>query len=100
MNLFAEHHHFWNEQRKKSLYLGILIILLSLVIQIGAGRYSSRVASSASYAGDLFLDNLPVVNLDFIIVAGALIFWIQSFLLLPFPPLSFLFGLKPIPSFL
>src|SRR5258708_34127258 len=96
MNLFAEHHHFWNEQRKKSLYLGILIILLSLVIQIGAGRYSSRVASSASYAGDLFLDNLPVVNLDFIIVAGALIFWIGSFVLLAFRPRYLLFELKAI----
>lgn len=98
-SLFAEHRGFWNQQRKRSLYLGILLIILSLAIQISAGRYSSRSAASADFADDLFLDNLPEVNMDFVIVQGALIFWIAAWILLIFKPRYLLFGLKAIALF-
>ncbi len=74
--------------------MGLLLIALSLVVQVSAGRYSTRTATSANFAGDLFLDNLPVVNLDFVIVQGALLFWILSWLLLGLKPHYLLFGIK------
>lgn len=97
--LLHAHHGFWNKERKGSLYLGILLLVLSLVVQIGAGRYSARSAASANFAGDLFLDNLPVVNLDFVIVEGALLFWIVAMVLLVLRPRYLLFGLKAIALF-
>jgi len=98
--LFSEHKGFWNRQRKRSLYLGILLLLLSLVVQIRAGHYSSRTAASANFAGDLFLDNLPVVNLDFVIVLGAVLFWSFVFTLLAFRPRYLLLGIKAIALFI
>lgn len=97
--LFVEHRGFWSHQNKISLYLGILLLILSLVVQIGAGRYSSRSAISANFVGDLFLDNLPIINLDFVIVFCALIFWVAAFVFLAFKPRHLLFGLKAIALF-
>lgn len=99
-NLTREHRGFWNQQKKRSLYLGILLLMLSLAVQIGAGRYSARIAASANFAGDLFLDNLPVINLDIIIVFGALVFWSAIFILLALRPRYLLFGLKAIALFI
>jgi hypothetical protein len=97
--LFVEHRGFWSHRNKISLYLGILLLILSLVVQIGAGRYSSRSAISANFVGDLFLDNLPIINLDFVIVFCALIFWVAAFVFLAFKPRHLLFGLKAIALF-
>ncbi len=99
--IFAEHYGgFWSERNKKSLYLGLLLIVLSLIIQISAGHYSTRSATSAHFAGDLFLDNLPVVNLDFVIVQGVLLFWIFVWLLLATKPRYLLFSIKAVALFI
>lgn len=92
--LFSEHKGFWTERHKHSLYLAIVLIILSLIIQIGAGRYSARRAISANSVGDIFLDNLPLVNLDFMIVQVALIFWVGCIFLMVVRPKYLLFGLK------
>lgn len=100
-DIFKEHRGgFWKEERKRSLYLGILLILLSLAVQIGAGRYSARAASSANFVGDLFLDNLPAINLNYIIVQGALLFWIFACSLLAFRARHLLFGMKALALFI
>lgn len=96
MKLFAEHHGFWSERNKRSLYLGLALVLLSLFIQIRAGHYSARTAAGANFVHDIFLDNLPVVNLDFMIVTAALVLWIFSVALLAVRPRALLFGLKAI----
>ncbi|SRR6266481_115198 len=96
MKLFAEHHGFWTERNKKSLYLGLALVLLSLFIQIRAGHYSAHTAASAHFVGDIFLDNLPVVDLDFMIVTAALALWIFSVSLLAVKPRELLFGLKAL----
>ena len=98
--LFREHRGFWSKENKKSLYLAVLLLALSLIIQVRAGHYSSRTATSANFVGDLFLDNLPVVNLDFIIVQGAILFWIISIFLLAIRPRYLLFGLKAVALFI
>lgn len=99
-NLFSEHKGFWTPRHKHSLYLTILLILLSSLIQMGAGRYSARTAVSSNFVGDIFLDNLPVVNLDFMIVQGALLFWIGSIFLLITRPKHLLLGVKAVALFM
>ncbi len=99
VNLFRAHKGFWSERNKHSLYLAFVLIFLAIVIQITAGHYSAHQALRAHYASDLFLDNLPTVNLDFMIVQGALIFWIFSFWLLAIKPRYLIFGLKAVALF-
>lgn len=97
MNLFRRHTRaFWTPEKLRSLYLGALLIALAIVIQVSAGRYSSRHALLAPPQSDLFLDNLPVVDLSFFIVGGMIIFWIFSSLLLSTRPRYVLFGMKAI----
>jgi len=93
------HHGFWNDQRKHSLYLGFLLLMLALVVQINAGQYSSRRALDANPVGDLFLDNLPVLNLDYIIVQGALIMYIIGGYLFITRPRELLLGAKAFALF-
>lgn len=91
---------FWTPARKQSLYVGLLLIALAIVIQVGAGRYSSRHALVALPESDLFLDNLPFVNLGFILVGAAIAFWIFSCVLLVLRPRYLLFGIKAIALFI
>lgn len=96
-DIFREHRGgFWTSAHRRSLYLGLLLVALALIVQIGAGHYSSRRAVTASPVGDLFLDNLPVIGLDFMIVGGAIIFWLVAILLLALRPSYLLFGVKAI----
>lgn len=78
----------------------MFILCLALIIQVTAGHYSSGQAVNAPALGDFFLDHLPVVPLDFIIVIGAILFWIFSSLLLISKPDYLLFGIKAIALFI
>lgn len=98
--LFPEHRGFWNEERKRSLYLGLLLLALALITQVEAGHYSARRAVSASFAGDIFLDNLPVVDLDFVIVQGAIVVTIAGIVLFAVQPRYLLFGIKAVALFI
>jgi hypothetical protein len=99
-NIFADHRNFWTAERKRSFWLGLLFLILALLIQSGAGRYSARSALNASFAGDLILDNLPTVNLDFLIIQGAIILWAVSSILLGLRPRYALFGMKAVALFI
>lgn len=98
MYVFPEHKNLWSQRNKRSLYLGLLLLGLSLVIQVGAGRYSAR--STTHFVGDIFLDNLPTVDLDFIIVQGSLIVILFGGVLLALKPRYLLFALKAVPIFI
>ena len=65
-------------------------------MQIVLGRFSSRVAVNAASVRDIFLDNLPLVNLGFVIVGGAIILWVFAAALLIIHPRYLLFSLKAI----
>jgi len=99
-DLFSEHRGFWTPERKRSLYLGLLLVVLALVIQINAGRHSARYAMIAPATGDLFLDNLPIWHIGFVIVIIAILFWIFSCLLLVRHPSRLLFAIKAIALFI
>jgi len=95
-DIFREHRGFWTPVRKHSLYLGLLLVVLALIIQVRAGQYSAHEAVSAGYASDLFLNNLPTFNLTFILVGGAIAFWVACCALLALKPHYLLFGVKAI----
>jgi PAP2 superfamily C-terminal len=93
---FSEYKGFWPPERKRSMYLGIILLGLSILVQITLGRYSADQAVSAAPASDIFLNNLPVVNLGFIIVGGAIALWVLAWLLLIRYPQYLIFGTKAI----
>lgn len=99
-DLFSHHRGFWSPQNKKSLYLGFLLLALALVVQVGAGRYSARRALSANFVGDLFLDNLPAIDLNFVILQGALLVFVIASTLFILRPRYVLFGIKAVAIFL
>lgn len=78
------------------MYLGVVLLVLSLVIQVTLGHFSADQSVSASPARDILLDNLPVVNLDFIIVLWAIATWVLAWWLLATNPDHFIFGTKAI----
>jgi hypothetical protein len=99
-DVFREHRGgFWTPARKRSLYVGLLLVVLAIIIQVNAGSYSSRRALLAPPQSDLFLDNLPMVNLGFFLVGVAILFWVFSCLLLVIHPRYLMFGTKAIALF-
>ncbi|MCL4530977.1 MAG: hypothetical protein M1282_16415, partial [Chloroflexi bacterium] len=101
VDIFREHRNgFWTPARKQSLYVGLLLVVLAIFIQITAGHYSSRNAVLAPPESDLFLDNLPIVNMGFVIVGVAISFWVFSCWLLVLRPSRLLFGVKAIALFI
>jgi hypothetical protein len=96
----AHNRSFWTAARKKSLYEGIALLVVAVVIQIFAGQYSARASVGANSVHDILLDNLPVVNLDFVIVGGAIGLWILGWWLLVTRPQKLVFGMKAIALFI
>lgn len=76
--------------------MGILLLGLALIVQFTLGPFSSRHAMTAAPAGDIFLDNLPVVNLTFVIVLWAIALWALAWWLLVTKPQYLIFGTKAI----
>ena len=100
MDVVRNHRSFWDDERKRSICLGVILLCAAIVIQIFAGHYSARESIGAPAVGDIFLNNLPVLPLDFMIVIGAIIFWTFSSLLLIFHPSRLLFGIKALALFI
>lgn len=96
VGLLKEHKGFWKPERKRSMYMGVLLIILSVIIQVTFGKYSSSRAATAAPASDIFLDNLPVVNLTFIIVGGAIALWVAAIALFVIHPRYLIFSTKAI----
>jgi hypothetical protein len=100
-NPFRAHNHaFWTHERKRSLYEGFALLAIAIIIQVFAGQYSSRVSVGANSVSDVLLDNLPVVNLDFIIVGGAIALWVIAWWLLVTKPRYLIFSTKAIALFI
>jgi len=97
-NLSAEYRRVFNKEGKRSLYVALLILALSLIFQYYVGVYST--ARATQFVGDLFLDNLPVVNVNPIIIEGALWAVFATVLLVAAKPRYLIFTLKAVAVFL
>jgi hypothetical protein len=91
---------FWNAERRKSLYEGLALLAVAVIIQIFAGQYSMRHSIGANAVNDILLDNLPAVNLDFMIVGGGIALWMIGWYLLITRPRALNFGIKTIALFI
>lgn len=89
---FPSYAGFFTKQRTRSLILGILLLAIALFAQLRASAYSTR--SAGPFVGDVFLDNLPIVNLDPIIVEGALLAIALSLVLILLKPAYLIFTIK------
>ena len=96
--LIATYRDFFIKGHRRSLYVAFILLGLSLVFQYYAGVYSAH--SATQYVGDLLLDNLPIVNLNFIIVEGALWAMLFTGILILVKPYYSIFTLKTLAVFL
>ncbi len=99
-NPFHAHKGFWSSAHKQSMWFGVFLLAMAAVVQITLGQYGARWADGATYAHDLFLDHLPIVNLDFIIVGFAILTWVLAWCLLLVSPRRLIFGTKAIALFI
>lgn len=89
---------FFTKERTRSLLVGLVLFALAIVFQFYASAYSDRVSSN--FVHDIILDNIPVVNLNAIIVEGALAAIAGSIILLLVKPKYLIFSLKAAAIFI
>ncbi len=88
----------FTKEKFRSLCVALLLIALALTFQYYASAYSTR--NSSRFVGDIFLDNLPVINMNAIIIQGALLSILVSAILLVSEPKYILFSLKAVAVFI
>lgn len=72
-HIIKRHKEFWSDKVFSGLaFDGILLLAASLVINYYTGTYASIRASNS--VSDLFLDNLPILNVNFIFIDGFILF--------------------------
>ena len=89
---------FFTKERIRSLCVAFLLIALALTFQYYSSAYSTR--NSSRFVGDIFLDNLPVVNMNAVIIEGALPMIVVSVILLLREPKYLLFAIKAVAIFI
>lgn len=85
-----------------SIITGIVFLIISFIISHYAFAYAHAYATRAtsSYVGDIILDNLPVINLNFIIVEGMLLSIAAGIIFLILQPRYIPFTLKTLALFI
>lgn len=88
--------------RRSSLITALAMLGISFVLAHFAYAYALdySLRPTSTYVGDVLLDNLPIVNLNFLIVEGALFAVFASSLFMLFNPRYILFGLKALALFI
>jgi hypothetical protein len=89
---------FFTKERTRSFLIALVLFGLATVFQFYASIYSNRVSSNA--VPDLLLGILPIVNLNAIIVEGALAAILCSIILLIFKPRYLIFSIKTAAIFI
>ena len=97
--LYWRHKEFWSKQNLVRLFQAVVFFIAALVLQHFVYNYIDYRAS-VTPVGDLLLDNLPTINLDFFIVQGALICSLIVVGLLLANPRSLPYAVKTIALFL
>jgi hypothetical protein len=77
--------------------VSVCFFILSLVINFYAGLYTKNVASNS--VTDVFLDNIPVFNVDEIFIYGSILFVLLIFIVISIHPRRIPFSLKTISLF-
>lgn len=96
--ILEKYRGFFTKEHRRSFYVAFLILCLAIVFQYYAGEYSAR--SGTQSVSDLFLDNIPIVNLNLIIIEGALLAVLGTLVLVFSKTKYILFTMKAIGIFL
>jgi hypothetical protein len=83
---------FFTREHIRSLINALVLLALAMVFQFYASAYVNRTPSNS--VADLFLNFLPVVNLNLIIIEGAFAAILVSVILILAKPQYLLFALK------
>jgi len=85
-----------------SLIAALLFLGVAYVAEHFANLYEMEYSlrPTSTYVGDLLLDNLPVINLNFIIIEGALLSIVLGIFFVLSRPRSVLFTLKALALFI
>ena len=70
--VYLRHKSFWSKENVWLWLTGIFLLFTALFVQRLAYLYIDNYITGVP-VGDLLLDNLPTVNLDFLIIQGALV---------------------------
>ncbi|MDR3547145.1 MAG: phosphatase PAP2-related protein [Candidatus Pacebacteria bacterium] len=96
--IFEGYEALFTKRWIRSFLVGLILFSLAIVFQFYASAYAVRVSSG--YVNDIILDNIPAVNLNFIIVEGALAAIACSIFLLLAKPNYIIFTLKVVAIFI
>ena len=88
------HRRFWTAARWRSFGAALALLLASAFVQAAAGASAARKAVASNAVHDIILDNIPVVDLSFVIVQGALIFALGFIAIGIIRPRYLIFGMK------
>jgi hypothetical protein len=96
--IISRHKSFWSQKTfSQSAVFSLLLLIVSLVANYFANVYTTTHASN--YVSDMILDNLPVVNLDFIFIQGAMVVIVFGIFLLLREPEKIPFVVKSVAVF-
>lgn len=89
-------------ERLSSLFGALALLLVAYLVEYSASRYAFDYLSrpTSNHVGDLILDTIPVINLNFIIIKVALIALLSGALLVLSKPRYVLFTLKAFALFI
>lgn len=97
--IYFQHKNFWNKNTFSFLMWATGWFLLALLVQHFAYLYVDSYVSGAP-VGDLLLDHLPTINLDFFIIQGSLISTLLVIFLFITKPDYVSFSLKSLALFI
>ena len=97
--LYLTHKNFWSKSNLLLLSGSVVWFLSALVVQRLASGYVGNYATTTP-VGDLLLDNLPTVNLDFFIIYSTLTVTLGIISLLVIHPKYLPFSLKALALFI
>jgi hypothetical protein len=96
--MLLKHKRYWKQKYfLSSFFFGVLLFAISLIFNHCASDYVDYKAGS--YVQDIILDNLPVINIDWIINEGVIIFSIFIILFSLTKPEKMPFALKGLALF-
>jgi hypothetical protein len=85
-----------SSEHRSSFLLTLLLLIFAYIVEHYANLYELEysIRPTSTYVGDILLDNLPVVHLNFVIIEGALLGLVLGGLFLLRRPRYILFTLK------
>jgi membrane-associated phospholipid phosphatase len=96
--IFEGYEALFTKRWIRSFCVALILLTLALVFNIYASAYAIRVSSGV--VSDIFLSNVPPINLNFAIVEGALAAIALSIVLLLAKPNYIIFTLKVVAIFI